>query len=171
MADRLCLACINSYGARYSSMMRRVALLIAVGCLLAVVGCTKRTVEIVLIDSPIAISTEWITVRFPRPLKAGLGRIQELHAAVSAEQQGGTKLALRTPEGGSFWPEVEVENSDGQWVGLKGRGFGENGDKAIFSDRALSGNGEKYVAVRLKSVSPITVSKLSWYDYDPQDRW
>jgi hypothetical protein len=147
-----------------------LAVLLVLLCFLGSNGCTNHAVEVVVLNHPEHVSTEWSTFSFPESFKAKPGRIQELYAAVSAEKQVG-ELGLRAPDGNTFWPETEIESSDGQWLPLKSRGFGEDGDKAIFFDSALSGNGKKYVAVRLKSVSPITISGLSWYDYDPQDQW
>ena len=74
---------------------------------------------------------------------------------------------MRMSDGRTIWPEVEIEDSRGQWLPLRGKGF--LGNEAMFDDQALWGNGQQYVAVRLRSPAPITISRLVWESYDPRE--
>lgn len=76
-------------------------------------------------------------------------------------------FGMRMPDGTVIWPDVQIENENGEWLPLNAKGF--YGNKLFFSDRALLGNGKNYVAVKLRTPQPITISRLVWDSYDPRE--
>lgn len=131
-------------------------------------GCAKHYFQTVLLDRPVNVSSEWVTLRFPQAEKARADWIQDLLASVSSSYQLSTDpFGMRMSDGRTIWPEVEIEDSRGQWLPLRGKGF--LGNEAMFYDQALWGNGQQYVAVRLRSPAPITISRLVWESYDPRE--
>lgn len=136
---------------------------------LVTAGWREHQSQTVIVNHPVQISGEWLTLPFARPLVATAYWDQQLLASISSAHQHSVEpFGLLMPDGAVVWPEVEVRESiSGQWLRLGSKGF--YGEEASFSDQAFSGNGNTYVAVRLRSTRPITVSRLVWDSYDPKE--
>lgn len=132
-------------------------------------GCTKHRAQTVIFNQPVTVAGDWVTVKLPQPLVATAQWEQELLATVSSRYEESTQgqFGMKMPDGSVIWPEVQVENDEGVWLPLTGRGF--YGRDLSFTDRTFSGDGKRYVSVRLRSPKAITVAQLVWNSYDPRE--
>ena len=149
--------------------MRIPITLVALIALVGTVGCTKGFHKTVLLDHSTPLGNDWLTVRFPKPLNAEPGEVQEILASIPTphEKTVQGEFGLRMPDGAVIWPECQIESETGEWFPLTGRAFW--GDDLVLNGRALSDSGRSYIAVKLKSAQPITVSRLVWDSYDPRE--
>jgi hypothetical protein len=130
-------------------------------------GCEEHQSTTVIVDRPVKISAEWVTLPFPHPLVATALWAQDVLVSVSSSHERNAQpLSLRMPDGTLVAPDVEVLTSDGLWLPLH---MGFYGEDASFSSTAFSGDGNTFVAVRLKSARPIMVSRVEWDSYDPRE--
>lgn len=149
--------------------MQVATFLAVVVFLLGTLGCTSGYDDTVLINRATVVGTDWMTVRFPKPLKATPTWEQELLLSPASQYQESLtheKFGLRMPDGAIVWPECQIESQSGTWLPLRDQGF--YGRDLSFTDRALSGNGQSYIAVKCKSAEPISISRLVWSSYDPR---
>ena len=149
--------------------MRVAIFLVIAVALIGTVGCTTGYHETTLLHCATVVGHDWLTLRFPKPLKATPNWEQEILVSVSSQHNISTqgKFGLRMPDGAIIWPECQIATENGEWLPLTGRGFW--GEDLSIGDRALSGNSQSYVAVKIRSAEPITVSRIVWNSYDPRE--
>jgi hypothetical protein len=144
--------------------MRRKCGILLLGIVL-VLGCRDHYVV-----QPVApraeIGTDWTVLTPPKALLWSKP-VEELAFLIDSPHQIGEHLEVVGPKGEKFVPEVQLLSPSGKWYQMDSHGI--LGEEMFFTLRNGSSDLTSFNEVRIRSDVPITISKVLWRGYDPND--
>lgn len=138
---------------------------IIVACTL--MGCRQRRTFVVVSDSAVAVGPDWVEFPLPKPLRADW-QYQIVQVTVASKFQASTNpLGLRLEDGRLSIPEIDAATDAGVHQALHLSGF-PTANQVEFAEYRVP-RGTQFAHLRMRSPLPLSISRVVWISYMPQD--